>query len=128
MDKKFKAKFSLSTQNEAELVRLLDKFLEHLFAPVLERIGHLQIDLNQVKELLMGMKEDFDKFVEDVNTATNAISASLETIKTELENADPESPEAMKTAIANATNALQAAASAAAAIAAGDTPVVPEPL
>ena len=73
----------------------------------------------------MGMKEDFQKFVDDANTATNNIASSLTAIAAELAAADPATPADLIAARDAAVAALGKVSDQASAIAAGNQAVVP---
>jgi flagellar hook-associated protein FlgK len=114
MGKQSKVKFVVSIQSDKKASNLLTQILA---------------GMDRMEKLLMGIKEDFQAFVNDVNTATNGIATALNAIAAALLEADPASPTDLIAARDAAAASLKAVADQAEAIAAGNQPVVPpEPL
>jgi hypothetical protein len=83
----------------------------------------------ELRTILMGMKEDFAAFVQNVNQRTNELADALVDINDDITRLlDPQTPEATKAEADAITARLLSLAETAKAIAARDTPVVPPPV
>jgi methyl-accepting chemotaxis protein len=98
------------------------------FKCVARSINQLLIGQQEIKEIIMGMKEDFDKFVKDVNARTNEIGEALTEIQADIErliSSGANTPPEIVTEMEAVNAKLAALAASSTAIAALDNPVVP---
>jgi hypothetical protein len=81
---------------------------------------------HELKELIMGYKEDFAGFVESVDQRTNEIGTALDEIKTDIEGLiNPATPEAVAAQMQNIVAKLDALSTSAKDIASINDPAVP---
>jgi hypothetical protein len=107
----------------------LSKIMDYLFGTVLIKLDTIITSQNKIKELIMGLKEDFVTFTTAVNERTNEIAAALEEIKADIEGLlNPTTPPETVVAMAAIQEKLQMLSDASKAIAALNNPVVPPPI
>jgi hypothetical protein len=107
----------------------LHNFLRRLFHNSTNKLILLKLD--HVKEILMGMKEDFAAFTEAVNARTNEIGDALTEIQADivrLIEASTTTPPEVLAGMQAVQDKLGALADTSKAIAALDNPVVPPPV
>ena len=102
--------------------------LGEAFAGLEARLLGITNNQIELKEIIMGLKEDFAAFVAAVNERTNQIAAALVNIHADIERLKNETPAEVAAGMAAIQEKLGALAVTSEAIAALDNPVVPPPV
>jgi predicted nucleic acid-binding Zn-ribbon protein len=92
------------------------------------RLNEIIKTQTELKELIMGIKDDFAAFVVAVNERTNQIAAALLEIQEDIERLMTQTPPEVLAGMEEIKAKLGALATTSEAIAALDNPVVPPPV
>lgn len=127
-----KLTFEASIQSEGpDDTKIIDKILDLFPARMERQLESIHSDIHKLKEILMGLTEDFAQFVADVNARTNEIGTALAEIQADIERliaANTNTPPEVLAEMDSIRQKLATLSATSTAIAALDNPVVPPPV